>query len=211
MAGAGSIIEILQELSNNNPIKVWGSGFIKPGPENICENLDFYAVRGSNTLSRIKPTREIALGDPGLLASLVYKSSLQKSSKVGILAHYVDAKNPSVLKAKSNGFNIINPLSSPQEVATEITSCEIVFSSSLHGLIVADSFNVPNYWLPFSNKLTGGDYKFNDYCTAVNRDLIMVNESVIEESKAIDDLISNYKEIKDLRSIQNGLISSFPI
>jgi pyruvyltransferase len=53
VAGAGSILEILQTSSNGNPIRVWGSGFIKKGEVNQNSNLNFLAVRGKLTLDRV--------------------------------------------------------------------------------------------------------------------------------------------------------------
>lgn len=46
MVGAGSLIEMVQHATETNPIKVWGSGFIKQGPRYAQKNLDFYAIRG---------------------------------------------------------------------------------------------------------------------------------------------------------------------
>lgn len=214
LAGAGSIIEMLDDRVQENRIKVWGSGFIKDGPKLTNKHLDFYAIRGPLSLGRIKNTHDVALGDPGLLANLVFPPSPSKNQKIGIVPHYVDVDSVALKKIlKKNNYRIINVFDSPAEVAEQITACEIIFSSSLHGLIFADSYGIPNYWLSLSDKLTGGDYKFRDYYMSTKRPVARIVPEVLEKEKSpkeIDSLIQNYQPIKNLSSMQRKLIKSFP-
>lgn len=211
IAGAGSILEILQRYSEGHHIKVWGSGFIKEGPPNGCKNLDFYAVRGPSSLGRVQADREIALGDPGILSNLAFKPSRIVSHKVGIVFHYIDRDNPALERIKNNPhYKLIDPLQTPEQVVRDITSCEFILSSSLHGLIVADSFKVPNYWMPLSDKVAGGDYKFNDYYASTNRKLIKQPVTILTDQRAIDEAAHAYRRIENLRRLQKELIKSFP-
>ena len=57
-------------------------------------------------------------------------------------------------------YNIIN----------QIKECEIIISSSLHGLILADAYEKPSLRFNYSNKLVGGDFKFEDYYSGVGLD-----------------------------------------
>ncbi|HVW99142.1 MAG TPA: polysaccharide pyruvyl transferase family protein [Candidatus Babeliaceae bacterium] len=209
-AATGSIIEILQWESNGKPIKVWGSGFIKPGPRYADKNLDFYAVRGPKSLSRIVQRRDVALGDPGLLCNRVFKRSKQVKYKVGVVFHYTDQEARELDAIRDNPeYLLINPLNTPQQVIADITSCEIIFSSSLHGLIVADSFGVPNFWMPFS-ELLGGEYKFNDYYMATDRSLVKRLPSILGDESEIEAAVGQYEPISNLKEIQKNLIKSFP-
>lgn len=217
VAGAGSIIELLQDKTRGNPIYIWGSGLIeKDSKIEDDTSLRFSAVRGSLTRERInhlkRGYRNIALGDPGLLASRVFKRAKSKTHKIGIVAHYTDSDNEQIkLASESSNIKIINPLQEPDIVAYEITSCEYILSSSLHGLIFADSFGIPNNWMPLSGNLKGGDYKFKDYYSATSRKLTRVDPSILRDDTAISNAISSYVPVKDLKDIQKRLIQSFPV
>ena len=45
----------------------------------------------------------------------------------------------------------------PFKCIKQIADCEII-SSALHGLIAADSLNIPNKWIKLSNKLVGNNF-----------------------------------------------------
>ena len=44
-----------------------------------------------------------------------------------------------------------------------VKSCDLIVSSSLHGLICADAYGVPNEWIQLSDDLIGGNFKFRDH------------------------------------------------
>jgi len=83
-------------------------------------------------------------------------------------------------------IKVINLINKDIElVINDILSCEKTISSSLHGLIVSDAYNIPNKWVKFNDKLCGDDTKFYDYFKSVKR--VDINY--------IDCL--NYKKIKE--------------
>ena len=41
----------------------------------------------------------------------------------------------------------------PETVLKEISECENIISTSLHGLIIADSYGIPNCWCEISDKI----------------------------------------------------------
>lgn len=160
--------QIKKEMSSK--LTVYGSGFIteqKTLKEFYNRKLILKALRGKKTLARfeknLNKTLSIPLGDPGLLTSKIKYDSVKKY-KLGIIPHYVDKDNPYLdLFKKNEDFLIINVAEDPEVCIKKILSCEVIFSSAMHGLIVADSFGIPNRRLIFSDLITGGNYKFEDY------------------------------------------------
>lgn len=209
LIAVGSIIEIAENAKNKNRIKVWGSGFIKKG-KSSGSNLDFSAVRGTLSKTRIK--KDVPMGDPGILANLIYEPSKEKTDKIGVIAHYIDYDLPLIKQLRTdNRFLIINPLDKPANVAKQITSCKMILSSSLHGLIFADSFGIPNFHLPLSKRVTGGIYKFHDYCSGVGKPYQAINPAKIKNQDYLNQLIKTYQPISNLKAKQRALIKAFPI
>ncbi len=64
---------------------------------------------------------------------------------------------------------MIDICSGEKEFINELLEVENVISSSLHGLIMADAYGIPNARVNISNKLIGGDFKFKDYYMSVDR------------------------------------------
>ncbi|NEN94442.1 MAG: polysaccharide pyruvyl transferase family protein [Moorea sp. SIO3I7] len=69
----------------------------------------------------------------------------------------------SLSKAESKNVLLIDVTRNPKEVIADITRCEAIASSSLHGLIIADAFGIPSIWMQLSNKVSGKGFKFKDY------------------------------------------------
>lgn len=206
--GTGSIIQVAQKESASNEINVWGSGFIDEGTNEGLDNLNFFAVRGESTRERIG--KGVVVGDPGILASLVYGDPGVKTGKIGVIMHYKDGDLPIVKLLKDDDrFHIISPLDPPARVAQEIAGCRLILSSSLHGLIFADSYKVPNAWIQPSDGVDGGSYKFEDYCSGVGKRLVKADIDQIFNQSYLEALIRDYKPI-GVRKIQRRLIKAFP-
>jgi len=208
LAGAGSIIA---HIVDGDRTCVWGSGLIEDGP-NVQSKLLFCAVRGTLTLNRIgEQWSDVALGDPGLLANLVYKVSGKKTDKIGVVPHYVDKDLPIIDKmSKDDRFSIFNVTDPPSAIAEQISQCKLVLSSSLHGLIFSDSFKIPNIHIKLSDGLMGGVYKFQDYYSSIGRVYTNADLEKIFNDDYLDRIQSEYKPIKTLKKIQRRLIRSFP-
>jgi hypothetical protein len=153
-------------------VTVWGSGLIsarKPSRH----ALRILAVRGKLTRDALCAPVETPLGDPGLLVAKMMHVGGQRRG-IGIVPHYTD-KNHAMVNALSSlpGVRVIDVERGGSEVCAEISACSVVFSSSLHGLIVADAFGIPNQRLKFGGNLKGGDFKFVDYASALGRENIV--------------------------------------
>jgi len=208
--GAGSLLELAIFANGTRDSFVWGSGFIRPDSPTI-ETFRYVAVRGKLSAQRLpKESQVIPVGDPGLLANLVYSRGHQ-TNKVGLVPHYVDVDHPVVAALRNDErFVIIDVGDTPAEVARQISSCSLILSSSLHGLVFADSFGVPNFHLKLSDALTGGDYKFTDYYSASGRDYTQADISQIFDDAYLQTLRRNWVPFKSLPAIQRGLVRAFP-
>ena len=213
MVGAGSIIDIVNKYNpKGHLVNVWGSGLIEDGPDINNRDIKFHLVRGPLTASRIPNNTSIPIGDPGLLVSRVFPRSDTKTHKVGFVLHMKDIESSEVQQLTDRCL-IISPYQTPEKVAKDITSCELIFSSSLHGLIFADSFGVPNFRVKH-NDLEGGDYKFEDYYQSTNRNPQNFSFSdilrVIKSDARVEEIINNYKPIMNLVKMQDVIEGSFP-
>ena len=144
-------------------------------PINKNENV-YVSVRGKMTKQRlinngIRLKDNIKFVDPGLLVSKIYDfGDVQKKYKIGIIPHYVDEDN--VRKIYGNKYNIISMKTSDiQGICRKIKECEIILSSSLHGIIFSHSLGVPAYHIEMMKLREGDNFKFKDYYTCYNSEL----------------------------------------
>jgi len=190
----GSILQ----YANNNSI-VWGSGFISRKSKCLGKPLKICAVRGKLTRQKLLDEGiecpEI-YGDPALLMPFVYNPKIEKKYKIGIIPHYAD-KNHEWLKGMKdrNDILLIDLITdNPLNIINQLLSCECIASSSLHGLIIADTYKIPSVWIEFSGKLIGGHFKFHDYFSSVGKNID--NPLIIKEDTIIESLIDNMSFFK---------------
>lgn len=134
-------------------------------------NFNVLAVRGKLTADNLK-AGAVPLGDLGLLASRIWPKQPTRYN-IGIVRHYVDQDD--------YGFGdvIIDASAPTEEVIKQISSCRVVLSSSLHGLIVADSYGIPNMRIARDDVITG-NYKWMDYKTAFVKPLDEIQDDLLE-------------------------------
>ena len=213
LIGIGSVLHVYDRKN----VIVWGSGIIKSNSK-IFE-ADFRAVRGMETIRRLNElgykTPKI-LGDPALLLPLIIKPNIRIKNKIGIVPNYKQFDEIKLKYSLSPEFSLIDLRDDILSVTNEMTSCEYIIATSLHGLIVAHAYNIPAIWvdLNVNTKLAGDDIKFKDYFSSVNIDYyspynlrsLIYNEIkyLIEENKSKCLINCN------LLDIQKGLLSCFP-
>ncbi len=189
----GSIMRLCNEKSI-----VYGSGIrnidqdIKPGIIQL--------VRGPLTRKRLL---EIGCycppiyGDPALILPFYYKPSIRKKYKLGIIPHYTHYKKVHNLYEHDKNVLIIDLTKENIEtVIDDILSCSVTVSSSLHGLIVSDAYNIPNKWIQFDDNLRGDGTKFHDYFQSVKRKDINFIDARFYEKRDIQDIISQITPVQ---------------
>ncbi|MDD3939939.1 MAG: polysaccharide pyruvyl transferase family protein [Patescibacteria group bacterium] len=159
---------------NSSNCEVWGSGFISKNSKLNVVPKKIHSVRGPLTRQKILEQNlecpEI-YGDPALLYPMFYMPFVEKKYKYGIIPHYFDQQTDWILKYKNKpNVKIINVLDpSINKFVIDVNSCEIILSSSLHGIICGDSYGIPSYWIKLSDNVFGEGFKFMDYFLSVKR------------------------------------------
>lgn len=159
-------------------VHIWGTGFIR-GNTSLDSSLVFkhihiHALRGNLTKMRMEKLMgrklDVPTGDGGLLAQRWLGYYPEKKYSVGVIPHFKERDNINVRKLLDSYENstLIDLTETPIDVVKKIGECETVISSSLHGMIVADSFHIPNIHIVLANRMFGDGNKYNDYLSAFN-------------------------------------------
>ena len=211
----GTLLDAVN-YSNRQTI-VWGSG-VSGQERSFVQPKNILAVRGHKTkdfCDKYGVSCPNAYGDPALLLPLIYQPKRKKEGKykLGIIPHVVDLGHPvieNVRKNYSGEILIINLEHYDQwtDVIDQICSCERILSSSLHGLIVSDAYQVPNCWIELSGKISGGYFKFYDYASSVERHF--ENPAKVNSVKELDMLDVEYALPQQITVLQEGLIKACP-
>lgn len=174
----GSILERNKRSHRLRPgnIHVWGTGTRGEKDLKHLGKAVFHAVRGPLTRERLIKQGikcpEI-YGDPAILLPRFLEKPKAKSFDVAVVPHYTDVRQCRdwiLRNGLQDQVHVVNVMGAVEEVAGQIAGSEYVIASSLHGLIVADAYRVPNARIRFSSNITGGDFKFNDYFLSVDRE-----------------------------------------
>ncbi|MGR5134579.1 polysaccharide pyruvyl transferase family protein [Vibrio alfacsensis] len=195
--------------ANKNSI-VWGSGFISDNQILSKKPKLIKAVRGPLT-QRILTNAGLScpsiFGDPALLISEVYPELCysQKTHDLGIILHY-EHENQPIINAllNNNRVKLINiKTTNTKKFLSEVNSCKNIASSSLHGIIAADSYKIPNCRLIINNM---NNFKFDDYHLGIGVE--HYPKMTIKNITALD-IIKNCKN-KKINFSRNALVNSFP-
>lgn len=207
--------EVAKDLQ---PSQIWSAGFLTTPADNVqpIKPLCISSVRGNLSkaiLEKIYGNQwDIKVGDAGLLASELVREKLSKKHTLGIIPHdrERDELKYQELHRKLKNSIIIDVRGNPLEIVKTIAECECIVSSSLHGLVVADSFNIPNKWAKLTNNILGDGFKFHDYYSAFNLkehvlDLNIVDTIDIDRIKAeyqVTNTIVNELKDKIMKSFE---------
>ena len=151
---------------------VWGSGMISPEALPKQTPSAIHAVRGPLTRERLLLAGiscPAVYGDPALLLPRFFDPKRERKRKIGIIPHYSDQGHPWLETIqKEDDVTIIDIYSGIESFVEELVSCDCILSSSLHGLICADSYSIPNRRMVLHGNLIGDDFKFSDYYAAAD-------------------------------------------
>ncbi len=184
----------------NSKSVVWGSGYIanerclKYGtPQKIL------CVRGPLTRAKLlidSVSCPEKYGDPALLFPLIFIPKIgNKRYRYGFIPHFVDKRHPVITDLANHENTLFIDIETgdrPLHLIEEICKCDMIISSSLHGLIMAVAYKIPCVWVGFSDKVIGNTFKFYDFFFSFGYDSIglridMTNEK--EWSSLLEDKV----------------------
>ena len=199
------------------PLTVWGSGLMFPinAPRSkvMIRRPQFFALRGERTRQELIAAGmldrgcEVALGDPGIFMPEVLGLCSRQQGPLGFVVHAFHWQSGFVeaYHREHPEIRLIDPRQSPKVVASEIAGCSAIYSSSLHGLVVADALGIPNRWValetPYATRLLNR-FKFDDYYSAfgIRREpctIREISEAPVYDPISQDALRSAKKALKD--------------
>lgn len=195
LLAAGSILHFAR---NNDTI--WGSGFREdPSSENRFNNLDIRAVRGAKTrdflLKKGIACPEV-YGDPAILMAHLFPEFKKEEP----IYDYIIIPNVGEIEAFRSYKNVVFPTEPWDEIVKKIIQSKLVISSSLHGIIVAETFGIPCRFLKMS--WIEPLLKYQDYYESTGRKDVKYATSV-QEALEMGGEPFGYIDIKPL-------LTSFP-
>lgn len=218
-----NVISIGSIMVRSTPAsKIWGTGVLDPtlpiagGKVYALRGKLSYEVLKSKKNPLIRFQKKIAFGDPGMLISLFINPN-EKLYDLGIVPHFSEADYFRE-RYQEKGLIIDLKSSDVERVTKEITSCRLILSTSLHGLIIAHTYGIPALWIEHEelHKGTSG-FKFRDYFSSVdipeyaplhNFEELIANEQV--RSDTFNNMCDFVLPHKDVKKIQRDLLNTAP-
>ena len=161
LSGVGSVLEFLPSHFDG---AIWGSGLIRDH-EYPLPDAHVLAVRGPLSRDRIGAPADVALGDPGILVARHLRRPAARWD-VGLVPHGHHRSHAGFMGLAESAGARVRVIDVHQEAAAavrEIAACRVIVTTSLHGLVAADSFGIPAVWTTLDPPLEGGSFKFHDY------------------------------------------------
>jgi hypothetical protein len=140
---------------------VWGTGFIQAEMTGSLSKARVLSVRGELTREHARLPKKTPLSDPGILAVDLLPEGVLPGVSELLVPHYVDHE----MIERHPETPVADICGDPAELLAAIAGASLVRTSSLHAMIAADALGVHHVWEP-CERVTGGDFKFNDYLSA---------------------------------------------
>jgi pyruvyltransferase len=153
---------------------IWGSGSIDGlRPRKAINPARIFALRGERTLAlcrdRFALDTAVPLGDPAILMPDLYDPVVKTRFNFGVVPHFLDFEVAQNLAKNRSDLTVVDVRKNPEEFVRDLKQCRRIMSSSLHGLILADAYGIPNLWVKFRKVLMGDQFKFQDYLSMTDR------------------------------------------
>lgn len=215
----GSIIDVVRR----SDMHIWGTGLMhSPSPQKVKElstkSWTIHAVRGQRTRSALQDRLgwqvPDVVGDPGLLFPLVHSANTSsRPDNVSVVPHYSHKGLVTRDLVESQDCNFVDVERAPEQVADDIASSKLVISTSLHGIILAQAYQVPWVWLRISDRhLAGNDFKFDDFISTLDSTQVVAVSTTVSDVPYLDlQRIALSAAVPRARYSLTRLRNSFPL
>lgn len=209
LIGIGSLLspEFLDGIPGEK--LVWGSGsYGITLSKELKSQLIFHAVRGPKTRDFLNLPKDIPLGDPALLLSMLLPSIRTESKGILYIPHcntvYSITKKHMVEIGATEFLSIIVTRPQILESVKRIANAEFVLTGSLHGAIIAQAFGVPWALCLIDNQQLVMPFKHDDWAEYLGIRLEVVKN--IREGTRWWNKHGRYGKVQDLQP----LLKAFP-
>ncbi|AYV68240.1 polysaccharide pyruvyl transferase family protein [Niallia circulans] len=189
---------------------VWGSGIHSVSSMEAVvkqkknRKYDIRAVRGPITrwfLQGIGYECPEVYGDPGILLPLIYKpENVEKKYPISVIYHMSQNGKDGNRRDDLNYINI--ETYDHKSFLNDVVASELVISSTLHGIILAEAYGVPAIFL--KKGMDQEIIKFYDWYFSTGRTSVKMAETLDEALKM------QAMELPNLSEMQEQLIAVFP-
>lgn len=199
---------------------------LPPPCDLLAENPFFVQKKAVICAVRGPRTRDLLLkegvkcpaiyGDPAIVLPKFYAPKAKSKYPIGLILHHSQENLFDKYALEELGIHLISILREGaeqlEEFIDEVASCERVFTSSLHGLIVAQAYGVPAQWLQMAGQPIHEDecHKFYDYLQGANQ----IEQTPIVMENSLDE-IAKLKDMTPPRVMPfigvDALLDAFPI
>ncbi|GAA2105379.1 polysaccharide pyruvyl transferase family protein [Brevibacterium salitolerans] len=184
---------------------LWGTGsFGTEAKSEMAPGARYLAVRGPLTRARLEMFKQPCpkvYGDPALLVARYYPRTIEPSYELGVVLRWSETARKKSFDVE--GVKLIELKTDDVEgTLDDMLACKRIISTSLHGLILADAYGIPNSWL-IADTGWGKEYKFWDYLTSVRKEREPDDFDIVDQGMTIDQLIE--RSAFDARDIQLDL------
>jgi len=186
---------------------VWGSGILYTTLGYRLKNrkLDIRSVRGPMTrMVLIEYGYDVPeiYGDPAIFMPEIYfPHNIKKQYKYGIVSHKNGSKHLDDLSLLDNDYKLIDIKTNDYKVfINDLLSVEYVISTSLHGIILAESYGISAILVQPEFSL----FKYYDWYCGTGRAKFPMLQS-LKELKTTDFL-----SVPDLKELRDNLRNTFP-
>lgn len=209
VALVGSVIAALVDT----PCEIVGGGLINGNPRRYSPALRMTGVRGFLTKTLVqrdsKHHRPEVVGDPGLQLSRMQPLPYAPDRKpLGFIVHAVD-REEFARRYPEQVADIVDNYAGPVEFVRQLSRYRAVASTSLHGCIFAHAYGIPVAPFVLTDKVYGGDFKFEDYYSSYGLNVHRAPltggpERILEAVCSAPQ--PDVRQVSDLQDLQQGRI-----